>query len=137
MLVHEIRPSIWQDESILMTIREEMISKLGGSMLLTLIEIASTSPDQTNPTKLCQSLEVPLSTLSTHIKKLINLDYIESCTSLRILQDSRCRNYKVTPKGILLLNLLREVLDSSLNQLNNQTVFDEIRTPAVIDYNQT
>ena len=75
MLVESVKQSKNFNENILMTIRDDLKVKLGGSTLLTLMEIASTCPENTNPTNLCCSLEVPLSTLSTQLRKLIELEY--------------------------------------------------------------
>ena len=124
MLVNELKQRISHDESILSDIRAELITKLGGSILLTLIEIGGKSPDKTNPTNLCQVLEVPISTLSTQIKKLINLEYLDSSISLKSLKDSRYKSYKITSKGILLLHLLREAIHYSLEQLNDNLITD-------------
>ena len=107
--------------------KNDFISGLKGRMILTLIEIAQQYPDETNHASLCKTLGIPPSTLSNQIKKLIELDYLESSNIPRLLYDARYRNFRITLKGISFLQMLKDVLDSSISRFEDLTFSDHLK----------
>ena len=105
----------------------DFISGLQGRMILTLIEIALQYPDETNHASLCKTLDIPPSTLSNQIKKLILLDYLESSNTPRLLYDARYKNFRITLKGISFLQMLKDVLDSSIRKFEDLTFSDPLK----------
>jgi DNA-binding MarR family transcriptional regulator len=116
MIINALEPKIDEVDDSLVNIRNNLISGLKGRMILTLIEIAHNYPYEINHAVLCKKLGIPPSTLSNQIKKLIELDYLESSLSVITLRDARYRNYSITMKGISFLRLLREALDLSIKR---------------------
>ncbi|MFX0183644.1 MAG: hypothetical protein ACFE95_11230 [Candidatus Hodarchaeota archaeon] len=106
--------------------RNELRIEIKGRTVLTLIEIAYQDPSETNPVKLAKSLNIPVSTLSKEIKKLIELQYVESFISSQVIQDGRFRNFKITSKGFSFLSILNNALRITINRLKEkQNEFDE------------
>ncbi|PWI47170.1 hypothetical protein CEE45_13215 [Candidatus Heimdallarchaeota archaeon B3_Heim] len=117
MLIHGPDSKLDLKNALSSSTRNNFISGLKGRMVLTLIELANLYPYETNHTSLCKILSIPPSTLSNQIKKLIELDYLESSNSPKLMYDARYRNYRITMKGISFLHVLKEVLDSSVRRL--------------------
>jgi DNA-binding MarR family transcriptional regulator len=106
--------------------RNELRIEIKGRTVLTLIEIAYQDPSETNPVKLAKSLNIPVSTLSKEIKKLIELQYVESFISSQVIQDGRFRNFKITSKGFSFLSILNNALRMTINRLKEkQNEFNE------------
>ncbi|MFX0116542.1 MAG: hypothetical protein ACFFB3_18485 [Candidatus Hodarchaeota archaeon] len=102
------------------------LREIKGRTVLTLIEIAYQNPIETNPTKLAKALNIPPSTLSNEIKKLIDLQYIEEHISPQILSDGRFKNFRITSKGFKLLILLNEALRVTIDQLKENNSVEKI-----------
>ncbi len=116
MMINTLEPKIEEIDDSLVSIRKDLIAGLKSRMILTLIEIAHNYPYEINHAVLCKKLGIPPSTLSNQIKKLIDLEYLESSLSAITLRDARYRNYSITMKGISFLQLLREALDFSVKR---------------------
>ncbi|MFX0090630.1 MAG: hypothetical protein ACFFBD_02615 [Candidatus Hodarchaeota archaeon] len=101
-------------------IREDLQHNIKGRTVLTLIEIAYLDPSETNPAKLARSLNIPPSTLSKEIKKLIDLQYVKTYVSAQVLQDARYRNFTITPKGFTFLSLLDNSLRIAIDRLKRK-----------------
>ncbi|MHA2295586.1 MAG: hypothetical protein ACXAEU_22530 [Candidatus Hodarchaeales archaeon] len=101
-------------------IKEDVRSGMKWRTILTLIEIAYQDPGETNPVKLAQSMDIPLSTLSRDIIKLRDLQYVEYFASTQVLRDGRYRNYIITPKGFKLLYTLKEALKLAIKRLKEK-----------------
>ena len=101
-------------------IREDLQSGMKWRTISTLIEIAYQDPSDTNPVKLAQNLNIPASTLSKEIKRLKELDYIESYVSPQVLRDGRYRSYTITQKGFNLLYTLKETLKVTITRLQEK-----------------
>ncbi len=104
-------------------IKQELHTKIRNNTIFTLIEIAYQDPTETNPTKISKSLNIPPSTLSREIKKLITLNYLETYLSDVVMLDTRLKNFKVTEKGLIFLMNLKNALNitiAHLNERNNQ-----------------
>lgn len=104
-------------------IKQELQTKIRSNTIFTLIEIAYQDPTETNPTKLSKSLNVPPSTLSREIKKLISLNYLETHFSDVVMLDTRLKNFKITEKGFIFLMNLKNALNvtiAHLKERNNQ-----------------
>ncbi|MHA2173329.1 MAG: hypothetical protein ACXABI_00745 [Candidatus Hodarchaeales archaeon] len=97
--------------------RDEISSKIKGKTIFTLIEIAYQDPKNTNPSNISKSLNIPPSSLSREIKKLISLKYLETYVSDIVIQDARIRNFKITPKGFYFLSQLNDALKMTINRL--------------------
>ncbi|MHA1947938.1 MAG: hypothetical protein ACW97W_17720, partial [Candidatus Hodarchaeales archaeon] len=80
-------------------------------------EIAYQNPSDTNPAKIAKSLNIPPSTLSKEIKKLKELDYLQTHISTQVVQDARYRNFQITSKGFHFLSLLNTALKVTLNRV--------------------
>lgn len=98
-------------------IQHELRSEMKGRTVLTLIEIAYQDPSDTNPAKLAKNLNIPLSTLSKEIKRLRELQYIETYVSSQVIQDARYRNFEITPKGFKFLSILNIALKITINRV--------------------
>ncbi|MHA2227437.1 MAG: NosD domain-containing protein [Candidatus Hodarchaeales archaeon] len=101
-------------------IREVLTSNMKGRTVLVLIEIAYHYPEETHPARLADTLNIPSSTFSREINRLIELDYVEPYISPQVLQDGRFRNYRVTPKGVAFLDTLKEALALSIDRLREK-----------------
>lgn len=97
--------------------RNEISSKIRGKTIFTLIEIAYQEPTRTNPSSISRSLNIPPSSLSREIKKLVSLNYLETHVSEIVLQDARLRNFKITPKGFYFLSRLNNALKITIDRL--------------------
>jgi DNA-binding MarR family transcriptional regulator len=95
----------------------DLRSEIKGRTILTLIEIAYQNPSDTNPAKIAKSLNIPPSTLSKEIKKLKELDYLQTHISTQVVQDARYRNFQITSKGFHFLSLLNTALKVTLNRV--------------------
>ena len=95
----------------------DLRSEIKGRTILTLIEIAYQNPSDTNPAKIAKSLDIPPSTLSKEIKKLKELDYLQTHISTQVVQDGRYRNFQITSKGFHFLSLLNTALKVTLNRV--------------------
>ena len=124
MLINGSNSSLDIENTSLSNARKDFLSGLKGRMILTLIEIANLYPDDTNHASLSKKLGIPPSTLSNQIKKLLHLDYLESSNTPRLLYDARYRNFRITQKGISFLQMLKEVLDSSIERLEELASID-------------
>ncbi|MHA2224485.1 MAG: hypothetical protein ACXAC8_04735 [Candidatus Hodarchaeales archaeon] len=101
-------------------IRETLTSEMKGRTVITLIEIAYQFPDETHPARIAKILNIPPSTLSKEIQKLVDLEYIEPYASPQVLRDGRYRSYTVTPKGLAFLDTLKEALAISIDRLRER-----------------
>ena len=98
---------------------QEMVK---GKTTIVLIEIAYQDPSATNPTKLSKSLNIPLSSLSREISKLIKLNYLEPHISKRILEDTRLKNFKISLKGYQFLSNLNSALNVTIDRLKERKI---------------
>jgi parallel beta-helix repeat protein len=96
---------------------QETLKSIKGRTALVLIEMAYQDLLETNLTKLSQSLNIPPTTVSDEIKKLVNLDFIESDVKPSLIQDARFRYYNITSKGFLFLSSLKGALELSIKRL--------------------
>ncbi|MHA2339117.1 MAG: right-handed parallel beta-helix repeat-containing protein [Candidatus Hodarchaeales archaeon] len=112
--------TVFETESIINyfpeDIREELISSIKGRSVLVLIEIAYNDPETTNPAYLSKILNIPPSTLTSEIKKLQKMNYINPYISKRVLEDPRYKNYVISEKGFRFLTLLKETIKITLDQ---------------------
>ncbi|MFQ5977720.1 MAG: winged helix-turn-helix domain-containing protein [Candidatus Heimdallarchaeota archaeon] len=99
------------------SIRDDLKSGMKGRTVLTLIEIACQYPEEINPTQLSQTLDIPPTSISDEIKRLIDLKYIEPYLSAKTLQDGRYRYYSITTRGSEFLNFLKGILELAINQM--------------------
>ncbi|MFX0205476.1 MAG: right-handed parallel beta-helix repeat-containing protein, partial [Candidatus Hodarchaeota archaeon] len=102
-------------------IQNDLRLKLKGRTVLTLIEIAYQDPEEMNPLKLAHILNIPPSTLSNDIKRLIELEYLESYISTQVMEDGRFRTYSITLKGVSFLRILKSALELSIRRAKTQT----------------
>ncbi|MFX1286029.1 MAG: hypothetical protein ACFFB5_20465 [Promethearchaeota archaeon] len=103
-------------------IRRELQTGIKGKTAFILIEIAYQDPSKTNPTQLSKNLNIPLSSVSREIKKLISLDYVETYISNIVLEDTRLRNFKITTKGFTFLSNLNNALNITIDRLEKREV---------------
>ena len=96
--------------------RVELKTKLKGRTILTLIEIAFQYSEDTNLTNLAQALDIPTSTLSDELKKLVKLNYLDYHKTPRVLHDGRYRHYIITAKGISFLKIMKSALELSIRR---------------------
>ncbi|MHA1977414.1 MAG: right-handed parallel beta-helix repeat-containing protein [Candidatus Hodarchaeales archaeon] len=99
---------------------QETLKSIKGRTALVLIEMAYQDLLETNPTKLSQSLNIPPSSISDEIKKLIGLDFIVSDVKLSLIQDTRYKYYNITSKGFQFLSSLKGALELSINRLRSK-----------------
>jgi DNA-binding MarR family transcriptional regulator len=99
-------------------IRHDLQYRMKGRTVLTLIEIAYLGPNETTPTKISKSLNIPLSTLSKEIKKLEYYGYVETSLTPQMLQDARVKNFAITKKGYQLLLNLDTVIKIAIDRIN-------------------
>jgi DNA-binding MarR family transcriptional regulator len=95
----------------------DLRSEIKGRTIITLIEIAYQNPSDTNPAKIAKSLNIPQSTLSKEIKKLKELDYLQTHISKQVVLDARFRNFEITTKGFHFLSLLNTALKVTINRV--------------------
>ncbi|UCE13131.1 MAG: right-handed parallel beta-helix repeat-containing protein [Candidatus Heimdallarchaeota archaeon] len=103
--------------------RVELKTKLKGRTILTLIEIAFQYSEDANLTKLSQALDIPASTLSDELKKLIKLNYLDFHVTPQVLHDGRYRHYIITSKGISFLKILKSALELSIRRAKEKEQF--------------
>lgn len=103
--------------------RGELKTKLKGRTILTLIEIAFQYSEDANLTKLAQALDIPASTLSDELKKLIKLNYLDFHVTPQVLHDGRYRHYIITAKGISFLKILKSALELSIRRAKEKELF--------------
>lgn len=101
-------------------IRGDLTSGLKGRTVLTLIEIAYQYPEETNPMRLAKTLDIPPTTVSYEINRLMELEYLEPFISPQVLKDGRFRNYIITPKGASFLRILKGALELSIRRLREK-----------------
>ncbi|MHA2317747.1 MAG: hypothetical protein ACXAC6_08365 [Candidatus Hodarchaeales archaeon] len=102
--------------------RSEINVKIKGKTIFTLIEIAYQDPMETNPTNISRSLNIPPSSLSREIKRLISLNYLETHVSDIVLNDARYRNFRITPKGFYFLSHLNNALKMTIDRLKSRDI---------------
>jgi parallel beta-helix repeat protein len=100
--------------------RSELKSELKGRTVLTLIEIAFLYAEEANLTILAQNLDIPPSTLSDELRKLVKLNYLDFHVSPQVLHDGRFRHYIITSKGISFLKILKSALDLSIRRIKEK-----------------
>lgn len=98
-------------------IQTEIQTLMKSKTIFTLIEVAYQDPRATNPVNIAKSLNIPLSSLSREIKKLIDLNYLEKSITEAVIKDARLRNYKITPKGYYFLSQLNSALKTTIERL--------------------
>jgi DNA-binding MarR family transcriptional regulator len=125
MWINRSDSCIKAEDTLSLNIRNDIISGLKGRMILTLIEIAHQYPAEANHASLCKKLDIPPSTLSNQIKKLVTLDYLENSISPKNLHDARYRNYRITMKGISFLHSFKKVLDLSIKNVEELIPIDK------------
>jgi parallel beta-helix repeat protein len=96
---------------------QEILKTIKGRTALVLIEMAYQDIHETNPTKLSQSLNIPPTTISDEIKRLVKLEFIKSQIKPSFIQDARFRYYNITSKGSSFLTSLKGALEVSINRL--------------------
>lgn len=102
--------------------RNEINAKIKGKTIFTLIEIAYQDPTETNPSSISRSLNIPPSSISREIKRLVSLNYLETHVSDIVLHDGRFRNFKITPKGFYFLSQLNHALKMTINRLKSREI---------------
>jgi DNA-binding MarR family transcriptional regulator len=102
--------------------RNEINVKIKGKTIFTLIEIAYQDPMETNPTNISRSLNIPPSSLSREIKRLISLNYLETHVSDIVLNDARFRNFRITPKGFYFLSQLNYALKMTIDRMKSRDI---------------
>ena len=102
--------------------RNEINAKIKGKTIFTLIEIAYQDPNETNPSSISRSLNIPPSSISREIKRLISLNYLETHVSDIVLHDARFRNFKITPKGFYFLSQLNYALKMTIDRLKSRDI---------------
>lgn len=102
--------------------QEDLKTRLKGRTVLTLIEIAYQYPNETTPSSLSTKLDIPRSTLSTEIKRLTQLKYVEPFVSIDTLRDTRYKRYLITPKGLTFLRILKGALEISIVRLKERDI---------------
>ncbi|MFX0171253.1 MAG: NosD domain-containing protein [Candidatus Hodarchaeota archaeon] len=100
--------------------RSELKSELKGRTVLTLIEIAFLYAEEANLTILAQNLNIPPSTLSNELRKLVKLNYLDFHVSPQVLHDGRSRHYIITPKGISFLKILKSALELTIRRIKEK-----------------
>jgi DNA-binding MarR family transcriptional regulator len=100
---------------------QETLKSIKGRTALVLIEMAYQDLLETNSTKLSQSLNIPHSSISDEIKKLVKLDFIVSDVKPSLIWDARYKYYKITSKGLVFLSSLKGALELSINRLRSKT----------------
>jgi DNA-binding MarR family transcriptional regulator len=103
-------------------IRSEINVKIKGKTIFTLIEIAYQDPNETNPSSISRSLNIPPSSISREIKRLISLNYLETHVSDIVLNDARYRNFRITPKGFYFLSHLNNALKMTIDRLKARDI---------------
>ncbi|MFW9856838.1 MAG: NosD domain-containing protein [Candidatus Thorarchaeota archaeon] len=98
-------------------IRHDLLSKLKGRSVLTLIEIAYHYPDNVHTLELSKILDISPTTLSYEIKRLHSLNYLKFEPFAQGVHDARFRFYSLTPKGAHLLYLLKGVLNTAIMRM--------------------
>ncbi|MHA1946252.1 MAG: right-handed parallel beta-helix repeat-containing protein [Candidatus Hodarchaeales archaeon] len=98
----------------------DILKSMRGRTALILIEMAYQDMRETNPTKISQSLNIPPTTVSDEIKKLIGLEFIEFYVKPSAIQDARFRYYNITSKGFSFLSSLKGALEISINRLKKK-----------------
>ena len=98
-------------------IRTEIETKIRGKTIFTLIEIAYQDPTETNPARISKSLNIPPSSITREIKKLLELDYLETHVTESVIKDARIRNFKITSKGFTFLTYLNGALKMTIDRL--------------------
>jgi DNA-binding MarR family transcriptional regulator len=101
-------------------IRNDLQSGLKMRTIMTLTEIAYQNPTETNVNELSKILNIPKSTLSDEIKKLINFGYIEHYATPKVIADARYKTYSITSKGFMLLQMIKDALQLTINQINEK-----------------
>jgi DNA-binding MarR family transcriptional regulator len=104
--------------------QRELRSDIKGRTILTLIEIAYQDPSDTNPAKIANSLNIPRSTLSKEIKKLVELDYLQTHVSEQVVMDARYRNFKITSKGFYFLSVLNTAIKATITRVKTNVLFE-------------
>ena len=127
MLINRSKNELSVEGNFTSRFRKDIISVLKGRMILTLIEFAHLHPTESNHVSLCKKLDIPPSTLSNQIKKLVKLDYLENSISPKNLYDARYRNYRITIKGISFLHMLREVLNLSIKRVEELKSLEQFK----------
>jgi parallel beta-helix repeat protein len=100
--------------------RSELKSELKGRTVLTLIEMAFLYAEEANLTILAQNLDIPQSTLSNELRKLVKLNYLDFHVSPQVLHDGRSRHYIITSKGISFLKILKSALELSIRRIKEK-----------------
>lgn len=121
-LLNDASEQLTMADSIPPDFQNDLRTEMKGRTVLTLIEIAYQDPSETNPAKLSKSLNIPPSTLSKEIKKLIDLKYVEMFISTQVLHDGRYRNFIVTPKGFSFLSILNEALRGTIDRMKGKGI---------------
>lgn len=100
-------------------LRNEMKSKIKGKSVLILIELAYQPLHNSHTSYIAKVLDIPQQTVSDEIKRLINLEYLNSVINENTLADTRYKYYSVSKKGILFLHLLKESIRVTLLQVHS------------------
>lgn len=98
-------------------IQNDFKKNIKGRSVLLLIEIAFQPLENSHISFLIQVLNIPQSTVSDEINKLVSLEYIKTVVTSTTLKDIRYRYYSLTHKGYLFLLLLKESLTTSLTKI--------------------
>lgn len=101
------------------SMKHDLLYHVKGRTVLTLIEIAFQNPADTAPSKISKSLNIPLSTLSKEIKKLVELSYVETSITNQMIQDARFKSFTITEKGYSFLINLDKALKIAIERVKN------------------
>jgi DNA-binding MarR family transcriptional regulator len=97
-------------------IRKDITSEIRGRSVLILVELAYQPLENAFSNYFSKALNIPHQTVSFELKKLVELDYIQTLQTPTTLQDTRFKYYKLTHKGTLFLYLLKETIAYTLIQ---------------------
>ncbi|OLS24204.1 MAG: hypothetical protein HeimC3_21030 [Candidatus Heimdallarchaeota archaeon LC_3] len=101
-------------------IRSDLHSGLKMRTIMTLTEIAYQNPTETNLIEISKILNIPKSTMSDEMKKLIDFGYIEYFITTKVITDARYKTYIITSKGLKLLHMLKNVFQLTINQIKEK-----------------
>jgi DNA-binding MarR family transcriptional regulator len=97
--------------------RNDLQSSIRGRTVLILIEFAYQELENSHPSYIAKSLNLPRTSVFNEIKQLLKLEYIQSTISPKTLEDSRFKYYSLSRKGIVFLYLLKETLNITIMQM--------------------
>ena len=104
-------------------LKSELKSIVKGKTILILTEIAIQPLTNSHSAFIAEILSIPRQTVSDELKRLIEINYIQPIITTVTLNDARFKHYKITKKGILLLQMLKESINTSLEYNNYNSIW--------------